>query len=64
MLAAFLVVVFCADPTTCADAYEVESWIDPTPAELQRCADKADNLRVADLRATCEVVPMAESAPE
>lgn len=62
--AAILVVAgLCAsgEPGT-ACKYDDQLWVNPTVAELQQCADMADDLRADDQPAICEVVPVADGA--
>lgn len=54
MIAA-LVVAVCLGGQ--CDAAEPASWIDPTPAELRQCAERAAKLRQADIEAVCELRP-------
>ncbi len=63
-VAALLVVVgLCADGSPgelCK--YDDAQWVNPTAAELQECADRAEAIRDADGQAICELVPVADGA--
>lgn len=74
MIAAFLTVTVCVAapssaptgaelPNQCSVS-EVQTWIDPTPLDLEDCASLAEQLRTLDKRGVCEVVPMENTALE
>lgn len=72
MIAAFLLVIGCAMapapagsvPQDACQSFEAQKWEGPTADELEDCAGLAEELRILGKKATCEVVPMSESAVE
>ena len=72
MIAAFLLVLSCSTapaqagvvPHDECQQIETQSWEGPTELDLEDCASLAEQLRNLGKQATCEVVPMSDSAAE